>query len=161
MCTRRPDAWTSPATTRAARALGGELVRGGVIVGEHDRVTAGVVGGPPAGETVTVCLRLRAAVDAAVPRERLEAGMVTATQLGQRVGFPRLGEAMRFVELDGAEGVGERGEHAAGRADGAELLMVADQHEFGAMTAQRDRRGDRGLGWRACRLRRRRPRGVG
>ena len=44
---------------------------------------------------------------------------------------------MRLVELDGAEGVGERGEHAARCADRAELMMVADQHEFDTMTASK------------------------
>ena len=72
-------------------------------------------------------------MNTAVPGKRLEAGMGTATQLGERVGFPPVGEAMRFVELDGPEGVGEGGEHAAGGADGAELLVVADQDEFGAV----------------------------
>ena len=118
--------------TRTGACLGGELVCGGVIVGEHDRVASGVVRGPPAGETVTVCLRLRTAVDTVVPSERLEAGVVSATELGKGVGFPTVGEAMRFVEFDGAEGVGKRGEHATGHADGTELLMVADEHEFGA-----------------------------
>ena len=45
---------------------------------------------------------------------------------------------MRLVQFDGAEGVGEGGEHAAGHADGAELLVVADEHEFGAVAGEVD-----------------------
>ena len=78
VCTRMPRRLDFAGDDACRACVGGELVRGGVIVGEHDRVTAGLVGGPPAGETVTLCLRLRAAVDTAVPRERLEAGAVTA-----------------------------------------------------------------------------------
>ena len=113
--------------------LVGESVGGGVIVGEHHRLTVGLVCGPPAGETVTVCLSLRAAVNPAVSGKRLEACMIAEAQLGEGVGFPPVGEAMRFVELDGAEGVGKGGEHPTGGADGAELLVVADEHEFGAV----------------------------
>src|SRR5207245_2529282 len=62
---------------------------------------------------------------------------VTATELGHRVGFPTVREAMRLVELDGAERVGEGGEHPAWCPDGTELVMVADQHEFCAVTASK------------------------
>ena len=58
-----------PGDDACGTCLGGESVGGGVIVGEHDRVASGLVCGPPAGETVTLCLRLRAAVEAAVSRE--------------------------------------------------------------------------------------------
>ena len=80
---------------------------GGVVVGEHDRVVSVVVSGPPAGETVTLCLRVRATVDAAVAGERFEAHRVTTAELGKGVGFPAVSEPVCFVELDGTEGLRE------------------------------------------------------
>src|SRR5439155_12905981 len=103
-------------------------------VGEHDRVASGLVGSPPAGEAVTLCLTLRAAVDATVERERLKRRGFAAAELREGVAFPTVREAVSLAQLDRADGVGEGGEHAAGGADGTELVVVADEDEFGAVT---------------------------
>ena len=84
--------------------LRGKLVRGGVVVGEHDCVVSCVVSGPPAGETVTLCLRVRATMDAAMAGERFEARRVTTAELGKGVGFPAVSEPVCFVELGCTEG---------------------------------------------------------
>jgi hypothetical protein len=89
-------------------------------------------------------------MDAAVLRERLEPGVDSNAEVRKRVGFPTVGETMRLMQLDRVEGVGERGEHSTGGANGAELVMVADQHEFGAMAHHEVDDAVEILGWGEC-----------
>ena len=103
-----------------------------LIRGEHDRVLAGLLRGPPALEARPSGLRLTAAMEAPVGPERLEPGAVASAQLRQRAGFPGMGEPMRLAQLGRSEGLGQGGEHAARRGHRAELTVVADQHQLGA-----------------------------
>ena len=67
-------------------------------------------------------------VDPMVLLVEVEDRDVAGTEAEAGFAFPRVGEAVDVVELDGAVDVGEESEHAAA-ADGGELAGVADEHD--------------------------------
>ena len=107
-----------------------ESVDGVAGVGEHQYVDAvGVESGGVSGETFDGGVEVAVGVDAVVAVVGVCDVRVSVAKLECCVGFPGVGEAVEFGQVmgDGVGVVDEFGEHVAG-ADGAELLVVADEH---------------------------------
>ena len=107
-----------------------ESVGGVAGVGEHERVDAvGVESGGVLGDVFDGGVEVAVGVDAVVALVGVGDVGVAVAESERGVGFPRVGEAVEFGEgVGGDVGVmDEFGEHAAG-VDGAELLVVADEH---------------------------------
>ena len=106
----------------AAVEVGDEFAGGG----EHDRVQSGGSVGRPSGEGILGDGGEVADMDAAVVEVEAECARVAVAEGERGGGFGRVGEAVQLGELQGAVGVFDVAEDAAG-ADGGELLVVTDQ----------------------------------
>ena len=109
-------------TTGSAVEVGDEFAGGG----EHDRVQPGGPVGNPRGEDIIGCLGEVADVHAAMIEVEPECARVTVAECEGGSGFGWVGEAVQFAEVEGAVGVFDVAEDAAG-ADGGELLIITDQ----------------------------------
>ena len=163
MITSPALAWfPSASRTSACRQVAVEAVVAGAAVefgdqlaggGEHDRVQPRRPVRSPSGERILGGGGDVADVNTAVIEvepERL--GFAVAE--GERCrGFGGVGEAVQLGQLEGAVGVFDVAEDAAG-ADRGELLIITDQPDTPTATDGELRRRCRGRGCRPCRLRR-------
>ena len=129
--------------------FGDELAGGG----EHDRVESGGPVGHPGCEGIVGGGGEVADMNPVVIKVEVERLWLAFAEGEGGGGFGRVGEPMQLGEAEGAMGVLDVAEDAAG-ADRGELLIITDQ----ADTRRPDRRRTgprcRGRGCRPCRLRR-------
>ena len=122
--------WTSRPAAVLVEAVGagavvevGDQFAGG---GEHDRIPPNRPVSCPRGEGVLCGGGQVADVDASVVEVEVQCGGVAVAEGEGGGGFGGVGEAVQLGELEGAVGVFDVAEDAAG-ADGGELLVVTDQ----------------------------------
>jgi hypothetical protein len=102
--------------------VGGQLAGGG----EHDRVESGGSVRSPSRESVFGGLGEVTDVDASLIKIEVECCRIAFAKCKGGCRFGGVGEAVELGEVEGAVGVLDVAEDAAG-ADGGELLIIADE----------------------------------
>src|SRR5215211_2178104 len=108
----------------------GDKLSGG---GEHDRIESGGPVGNPSGEGILGGGGEVADMDTAVIKVEVECLWFAVAEGERGCGFIRVGEAVQLGQVEGAVGVLEVAEDAAG-ADRGELLIITDQAHTGTAT---------------------------